>query len=316
MNIVRKITRKIDNKITSFRTVREGSNAAVAFKTEILSVFVRNEARHWKLIHDAKLGYLNKHYGNLVDKYVRREGETKKSAPTVWTMWWQGEEQMPPIVKACIRSMHRHVSENVKIVLLTKDNYADYVKIPGYILDKVEKKLITLTHLSDIIRTALLAEYGGMWLDSTLYVTKDIPDEMVTRGFFSTSTKFAYGCASDCMWSSFAIGGGNIVFDFMKEFLYTYWKEHNCFLDYFSIDYGLRMFWDKSPVFRQEVEKYSVFIEHIHSLTWKLNEAYDAKVLDEMAADSMFFKLTYKGDWKPQINGKQTFYGHFITENE
>ena len=72
----------------------------------------------------------------------------------------------------------------------------------------------------------------------------------------------------------------------------------------------------QSPVFRQEVEKYSVFIEHIHSLTSKLNEAYDAKVLDEMSADSLFLKLTYKGDWKPQINGKQTFYGHFITENE
>lgn len=210
MNIIRKITRKINNRITSFRTVREGSNTVVAFKTEILSRFVRNEARHWKLIHDAKLGYPNKHYGYLVDKYVKRERETKKSAPTVWTMWWQGEEQMPPIVKACIRSMHRHVSKNVKIVLLTKDNYSDYVKIPSYILDKVEKKLITLTHLSDIIRMALLAEHGGMWLDSTLYVTKDIPDDMVTRGFFSTSAAYQSVHVSKCMWSSFAIGGGGI----------------------------------------------------------------------------------------------------------
>lgn len=316
MNIVRKINRKINSRLSSFSDVREGSNAVVAFKTEILSFFVRNQTKHWKLIHDAKLGYLQKHYGYLVDKYLPREGETKQSTPTIWTMWWQGQDQMPPIVKACIRSMHRHVSKNVRIVLLTKDNFSDYVKIPGYILDKVEKKLITLTHLSDIIRMALLAEHGGMWLDSTLYVTQDIPDEMVTRGFFSTGTTYHCSQISMCKWSSFAIGGGNIVFDFMKDLLYTYWKEHDKFLDYFIIDYGLRMFYDKSPVFRQEVERDCIFIEHIHSVTPRLNEPYDPKVMEESSAASMFYKLTYKGDLKPEINGKQTIYGHFITENE
>ena len=208
MNIVRKITNKVSNKIFLFRSVQEGSNTAVAFKVQILSPFIRNRTRHWKFIHDVKLGYLQKHYGYLADKYVQREGETKHSSPTIWTMWWQGQDQMPPIVKACIRSLHRHVSNNVKIVILTKDNFSDYVKIPGYILDKVEKKFITLTHLSDIIRMAVLAEHGGMWLDSTLYVTKDIPDHLVTSGFFSTSTTYHYMSVSMCKWSGFAIGGG------------------------------------------------------------------------------------------------------------
>lgn len=207
MNIVRKIKGKITKRISSFREVREGSNAAVAFKTEILTVFIPGFSKKQKFIQYVKLGYLHKHYGYLVDKYVRREGETKQSMPIVWTMWWQGEEQMPPIVKACIRSIQRHVSKNVKVVILTMDNFSGYVTIPDYILDKVEKKFITLTHLSDIIRMALLAEHGGMWLDSTLFVTKDIPDDMVTRGFFSTSTKQCDWFVSQCKWCSFAVGG-------------------------------------------------------------------------------------------------------------
>ena len=30
--------------------------------------------------------------------------------------------------------------------------------------------------LSDILRVNLLADHGGMWMDSTIYVTQDLPD--------------------------------------------------------------------------------------------------------------------------------------------
>ncbi|MBQ2600045.1 hypothetical protein II582_01420 [bacterium] len=43
--------------------------------------------------------------------------------------------------------------------MLTQDNYKDYVKLPEFILKKVKEKKITITHLSDIIRMALLKEY-------------------------------------------------------------------------------------------------------------------------------------------------------------
>ncbi|MBQ7073583.1 hypothetical protein IJM86_00620 [bacterium] len=45
------------------------------------------------------------------------------------------------------------------MILLTRDNYENYIKLPEFILQKVKKKEISITHLSDIIRMALLKEY-------------------------------------------------------------------------------------------------------------------------------------------------------------
>lgn len=308
---------KIKSHFSSFRAVREASNTSVALKTEILSVFVRNKQKKYKLIHNTKLRYLQNQYGDMVDRYAKMEEVPKKKPnPTIWTMWWQGYDNMPPVVKACFHSLQRHVSSNVKIVLLTKDNYSDYVQTPKYILDKVEKKYITLTHLSDIIRMACIAEHGGIWLDSTIYVTQDIPDDIFTRDFFSLSSTDKGDNVSRGMWCSFAIGGGSVVFDFMKDLFYTIWKTHNTFIDYFTIDYGLRIFYEKSPAFRQVVNKYAIFTGQLFALGDKLNEAYDPKVMDDIVACTMFSKLSWKWLLETFVNGKQTFYGHIISENE
>lgn len=69
---------------------------------------------------------------------------------------------MPEIVKMCYRTQVKYAeSNNTKIILLSKDNICDYINIPQVILDKVERKIITLTHFSDIIRIYLLEQYGG-----------------------------------------------------------------------------------------------------------------------------------------------------------
>lgn len=51
----------------------------------------------------------------------------------------------------------------------------NYIKIPDIIQDRVESKKISMAQYSDIIRMCLLAEYGGLWIDSTVLVTQLIP---------------------------------------------------------------------------------------------------------------------------------------------
>ena len=43
----------------------------------------------------------------------------------VWVFWWQGEDQMPELVKKCYQSLKRQLYDK-KIVLITKDNINDY----------------------------------------------------------------------------------------------------------------------------------------------------------------------------------------------
>lgn len=310
MNVIK----KIKEHVSSFNDVRRCSNIVVAFKTEILSVFIKDLQKKQQFIQGTKLKYLKQQYGDLVEKYSGKEKILDRQ-PIIWIMWWQGDSNMPPIVKACLESVKKHISENVKVILLTKDNYSDYVDIPGYIIDKVEKKIISLTHLSDIIRMACIADNGGIWLDATIYVTKTIPDELLTNDFFSLSTKEDCHFVSMCKWCGFAIGGRSAVFDFMKDLFYTHWHKYNSFIDYYFIDYGLRLFYDGSASFKKIVDRNAIFTENLYVLQNNLNKIYDSAIMKHIIESTMFCKLTWKGQMKSSINCKQTFYGHLISED-
>ena len=95
------------------------------------------------------------------------------NSETIWVMWWQGVEGMPPIVRACWNQLNK-VSSSHKIILITKENWRNYIQLPNYIIEKVNKGKITLTHFSDIIRIYLLNYYGGLWIDATVWV-EDLP---------------------------------------------------------------------------------------------------------------------------------------------
>lgn len=311
MNIIN----KIKEHIYSFNSVRRCSNVVVAFKTEILSVFIVDLQKKQHFIQGTKLKYLKQQYGDLVEKYCGKKKKLDRQ-PVIWIMWWQGYSNMPPIVKACFESVKKHISENVTVILLTKDNYSDYVDIPDYIIDKVEKKIISLTHLSDIIRMACIADNGGIWLDSTVYVTKNIPDELLTNEFFSLSTREDCRYVSMCKWSSFAIGGRSVVFDFMKGLFYTHWHNYNSFIDYYTIDYGLRLFYDSSEEYRREVDTDSIFISNLYVLQNNLNNVFDKNIMKNIINSAMFCKLTWKGSLLTSVRNEQTFYGYLVSDYE
>ena len=85
----------------------------------------------------------------------------------IWVCWWQGRDSMPDIVKACYNSILMHAG-NHPVILITGDNYHEYVTLPDCILQKWKAGNITLTHLSDILRMLLLKAHGGIWMDSTV----------------------------------------------------------------------------------------------------------------------------------------------------
>ena len=75
----------------------------------------------------------------------------------IWTCWWQGEEAMPDIVRACYNAMRLH-ADNHPVILITEKNYKEYVDMPEYIIRKLKDGTIDLTHFSDILRMMLLQE--------------------------------------------------------------------------------------------------------------------------------------------------------------
>ena len=52
-------------------------------------------------------------------------------------------------------------------------------------MEKFSRGYISRTHLSDMIRLNLLYLYGGAWLDATVLVSNDIPEEYFREELFS-----------------------------------------------------------------------------------------------------------------------------------
>ena len=76
---------------------------------------------------------------------------------------------MPDVAKACLNSIKMHADRH-PVIVITEANHGDYVDLPDYIRTKVKQGKISLTHLSDILRMALLAKHGGIWIDSTVLI--------------------------------------------------------------------------------------------------------------------------------------------------
>ncbi len=129
----------------------------------------------------------------VVTNYFKRYLKTVKGVPEVkvikndkndkiWTIWLQGEENAPALVKACFRSVRKHCSQ--ELVVLDEKTIFDYIELPDEIVQKYKDGKIAHAHFADICRVELLYRHGGYWLDATGFVTAPIPKWIQDQDFF------------------------------------------------------------------------------------------------------------------------------------
>lgn len=267
------------------------------------------------------LKYLEKNYGHIIDECVKSFDESKSKpikGKHIWVMWWQGEENMPPIVKACYRRLLK-VGCNCKVTLITKDNFSDYLQIPNHIIDKVNNGLITITHFSDLIRAGLLKEYGGVWIDATVYA-EYLPDNMFTDEFFSYCSPGMFkDFISRGEWQIFLMGVNKtnvLMMTALRDSLVLYWQHHSCIIDYLLIDFFIRLIENHHLIVREQIHSCEENID-FYFLNLNINEPYDKMQYDEIMCKAPLQKLTYKGDLKESTpEGKQTYYGYILNQGK
>ena len=129
----------------------------------------------------------------VVTKYFQRYLKAAENIPEtvpikddkndkIWTLWLQGEDKAPALVKACYRSVRKHCKQ--KLIVLDADTVFDYISLPKEIVEKYKAGKIGHAHFADICRVELLYRHGGYWLDSTGFVTAPIPDWIEEQDFF------------------------------------------------------------------------------------------------------------------------------------
>lgn len=261
--------------------------------------------------------YLNNMYGHLIQQYALEEGNLVDT-PVIWVMWWQGISNMPPIVKACYDNLKSVSSQ--KVVLITKSNYHEWIEIPSYIVRKMNEGFISITHFSDIIRMALLEQYGGLWVDATMYI-KCIPEEALHSYLYTLHSPGMFpNFINRGEWSTFLMST-NIkhcrLYGIIRIILLQYWKTHSEAIDYLFLDYLIRIITDYHCEIKKHINNMPIN-SHYYDLNLSINDGYNNHRAQEMMNSSVFQKLTYKKEfflidkYGNETNYSKIISGHYI----
>lgn len=212
----------------------------------------------------------------------------------IFTIWLQGEEVAPDLVKACFRSIRRHCKQ--ELIVLDEHSVFDYITLPKEIIDKYRAGKISRAHFADICRVELLYEHGGIWMDSTCFVTGPIPDWIIKEDFFVYMYgrgHYEYSFMQNC-W--IRARRGAYLLDAWRAMIIDYWMREDSIFDYFMhqlmfktlIQNDLRAikYFEKMPHVNQGPT---------HALWWAYGDKpFDKKIFDEITSKTFWQKTTPK----------------------
>lgn len=259
--------------------------------------------------------YLYQKLGEVISSYRVDAGDTKERISEdeypIWVFWYQGFQFAPPLVRACLENLKRR---NAYVNVVDKDNLDDYVAIPSYIKDKVAKGIITFTHYSDIIRVSLLAQYGGIWIDSTCFVAQEIPSSVKQLPLYSSKTinRKPLPLWSNSRWCGWGIGSAYKaypLFCFLKEMLYRYWEKENMLIDYLLVDALIEIGFETNQDVHRDMDALPENNLQRNRLWMFMNSPFDEGEYKKMTSDTWLFKLSYKTALTEKTSsGEDTYY--------
>ena len=212
---------------------------------------------------------------------------------TIWILWWQGIENAPQVVKKCYESVKEWLSD-WNIVLLDEDNYTKYVTLPDFIMDKFKKGIIPMAQFSDLLRLELLINRGGMWMDSTVFVSGSklpppISDKDTDLFVFTRPSEDERIYLSN--WLIYARSNCHLL-KATRDLLYAYWKRNDWLCDYFIFHKFFTLVCDKMTEESSNIYRMDNALPHI--LLLHLFDEYDEDFWNDLKKQSSIHKLTYK----------------------
>ena len=279
----------------------------------------------WKKINTRRLKYfknfLEKKYSKFIEEYKNKEIIIWRNDKKIWVLWWQWSENMPQLVKKCIRSIEEN-RWDYEVVVLDSKNYEHYVELPHFIMKKVEEKKISITHLSDIIRMSLLKQYGWVWVDATMFINSDIfktfdgvnlNSVYVKLEDSSLWLKWGLSRRWSVKWSIWLIWWkSNRLFSFVYDFLIQYWNDYNYIMDYFLTDMVISIAYDKFEDCRKDIDRISNVNNQVDKLWGLFNKRYNENVRNDIM-NIPYSKLTRKEKFhEVDKSGYLTIYWKFM----
>lgn len=250
--------------------------------------------QRYKATREAALRYLRR-YAPAISRLKPEPIDMSPEPERAFTIWFQGEEQAPPLVKACFRSMRRHLKQ--ELVVLDEKTLFDWISIPAEIVEKWKRGFIPHAHFSDLCRIELLYQHGGLWFDATDYVTAPVPQYIMNEEFFvfmgGNKIRGCYATIQNCFIRA---RKGNPLLGIWRGANFAYWKEENSKINYFVHHLLLILSTQVNDTAAAAFGKMPhVDQDPTHAL-WDSHcaDPYDKVEYERLTADSFFQKTNYK----------------------
>ncbi|MEM7428604.1 MAG: capsular polysaccharide synthesis protein [Pseudomonadota bacterium] len=213
----------------------------------------------------------------------------------IWCCWLQGRDTAPPLVQRCLESWEQH-NPGWELRCLDAQSVQYYLDLDE--LPDLRKQTITAASLSDIIRVLLLHEYGGVWVDATLFCNRPLDDWLPANcrsGFFAFAAP-----AGDRPISSWFLAATHTsrLISSWAGLVHSYWQSRERADRYFWLHTSFGQLCEKDEVARTEWDETpKISAEGPHSLQFRggmYNPDQDAS--DRVDWSAPVFKLTHRTD--------------------
>ena len=293
----------LQEKITRYHTILKcyGLNPTLAYY-----LAQQSETKYYDFRRKILLDFVLKlrKEAQLVDSSNEKEEETTEFPKIIWTMWQQGEAQMPETVQASMKTIKDFAKRNdCEFYLLTDENLADFINIPIDITEKYKKKELSAAHYSDIIRFSLLYQYGGIWMDATLFVSPYATLEMFEGDFFTLNhpplqPEKMERTVGDFKWAGFFLAGkkGKLYFKHIRDLYLYYVRKYPVFIHYLMMDYFILSEYQCNPYFENLVDRLPILApaERVWFLRDHAHDLFEEKEWEEVLKTTPILKTTYK----------------------
>ena len=248
-------------------------------------------------------------YKNTIDLQDNWNASPKRKV--IWTCWWQGVSSAPPIVQKCINSMSKYAN-GFEVIVIDNNNVSNFIQLPAFVVEKHDKGIIPHAHFSDILRVALLEKYGGIWIDSTILLTSNLPEYIVNADLFLFRGS---GLAHTPIYNPFIAANPNHpIIEAVFQLLLEYWKHENKLVSYSIFHLFFEMAINASPFYKDLWNLVpNVSGTQMFYLQSNLGKDFDKSMFDLATAISPVHKLTYKyNDVNLDIEKPETLYQYIL----
>lgn len=233
---------------------------------------------------------------------------------SIFMYWKQGRENAPEIVKRCLASVKAN-ADGHPLVLLDASNLSQYVRLPAFIERKHAEGIIPEANYSDMLRTCLLLQYGGYWIDATCYLSCPFPEAIRVSEYFMFQRHLFADWASPLKCSNWFIHArkGSPVLLGIRNWLFNYWKRKSYLINYYMFHYvtsvlaeedrQCRAIWQNMPY---------VCSMDPHVLQYSFARDYSPRYFQFIMDSCFIHKLTYKYDKTLLESKEENILKHFL----